>query len=540
MPDAPVQQPVVGRRGGSDAEVASSMIGSGRGMQRGSHHSQPGPRGDGSVSETIRGVGRMTLSGRSQVMLLGARRMLDPSIFDTGTKPDHIKDKRGKDGNPVKILTNYFPLVSSKAWRLYQYRVDYEPEVDHRGARRGMLRDHLDLIGNTYMFDGSTLYTLKKLPEVVNTVHSKRLSDNATIQLKIAQTAELPPNSPLSIQLYNLIFRSVLKKLGMEQVGRHYYDSQAKFTVNCDNMRFELWPGVITSILQYEKANVMMCTEISHKMMRVESVLTIMKQKYDQARQRRTNFHQECEQFLLGQIVLTRYNHKTYRIDGIEWKMNVSMKFKKGEEEISYVDYYRTQYNVTIKEMDQPLLLSRPKKKEARGGLEAIHLVPELCTVTGLTDEQRANFSVMRALAEHTKQGPAKRVNALKNFIQRVCGHKEATDLLNKWGLHFEKDLVGAPGRVLPPEQIMFGDRKCITGGQYASWDNELRNCKLLKCIELRFWHLICRRQDQQTANNLIQKMCQVSRNMGFNMTRPVMNCIEQDRTDVILSLIHI
>lgn len=37
--------------------------------------------------------------------------------------------------------------------------------------------------------------------------------------------------------------------------------------------------------------------------------------------------------------------------------------------------------------MDQPLLLSRPKKKEARGGLEAIHLVPELCTVTGLSDE---------------------------------------------------------------------------------------------------------------------------------------------------------
>lgn len=64
----------------------------------------------------------MTFSGSRQVMLLGARRMLDPSIFDTGTRPDHIKDKRGKDGKPVQIQTNYFPLVSSKAWRLYQYR----------------------------------------------------------------------------------------------------------------------------------------------------------------------------------------------------------------------------------------------------------------------------------------------------------------------------------------------------------------------------------------------------------------------------------
>lgn len=37
-----------------------------------------------------------------------------------------------------------------------------------------------------------------------------------------------------------------------------------------------------------------------------------------------------------------RYNHKTYRVDGIEWNMNVSMKFKKGDEDISYVEYYKT------------------------------------------------------------------------------------------------------------------------------------------------------------------------------------------------------
>ena len=44
-----------------------------------------------------------------------------------------------------------------------------------------------------------------------------------------------------------------------------------------------------------------------------------------------------------------------------------------------------------ITEAKQPLLVSRPKKREIRrGGLEVIHLVPELCTVTGLTDEVNA------------------------------------------------------------------------------------------------------------------------------------------------------
>ena len=63
----------------------------------------------------------MTLSGRKHVALLGSRR-LDPAIFDPDTRPDHIKDKRGQDGNPVQIVTNYFRLNCRKAWNLFQYR----------------------------------------------------------------------------------------------------------------------------------------------------------------------------------------------------------------------------------------------------------------------------------------------------------------------------------------------------------------------------------------------------------------------------------
>jgi len=52
---------------------------------------------------------------------------------------------------------------------------------------------------------------------------------------------------------------------------------------------------------------------------------------------------------------------------------------------------HHQQYNIDVRDKKQPLLLSRPKKREVRrGGIEAIHLVPELCTVTGLTDEVSA------------------------------------------------------------------------------------------------------------------------------------------------------
>lgn len=41
-------------------------------------------------------------------------------------------------------------------------------------------------------------------------------------------------------------------------------------------------------------------------------------------------------------------------------------------------------YNITIKDREQPLLVSKPKEKDRRGGrTQMLYLVPELCFMTG-------------------------------------------------------------------------------------------------------------------------------------------------------------
>nr|BAG69146.1 Piwi [Botryllus primigenus] len=536
VPESSTAGPAGALRTGEKASESES--GSGRGLQRGAMRPRdPGTaRGDADIT---RGVKRLTVSSRGN-MMLNSKRGMDPSMFDPVTRPEHLLNKKGTDGRAVSLVSNYFKLNSTKSWRLYQYRVDYEPEVDHRGARRGMLKDHRDLIGSTYIFDGSMLCTVRKLPEEVNVVYSQRRTDNSTVKIIISLTNELPPNSPVCIQLYNILFRSVLEKVGMKQVGRHYYDPSCGITVNCRQVTFELWPGFMTSILRYEHG-VMMCAEVSHKLMRKDTVLDVINWIYGQCERKRSlaSFRDECKKFLIGQIVLTRYNNNTYRVDDIEWDINASMKFQKGDEQISYVDYYKNQYNITVSEKNQPMLLSRPKKREARRQIEAIHLIPELCTVTGLTDELRSDFHTMKALAEHTKQGPVKRAQAVTNFIRRICSNTESTELLDKWGLKFEQKLVNVPGRILPPEKIMLGMNKIVNGGPDASWDNVFRDSQLLKCVELRFWHLLCHERDEGTANNLIQKMCQVSRTMGFNMSRPNVASLRSDRFEAFRGAIQ-
>ena len=87
---------------------------------------------------------------------------------------------------------------------------------------------------------------------------------------------------------------------------------------------------------------------------------------------------------MLGAIVLTTYNNKTYRIDDVDFNANAQSTFKRRDQEISYMDYYRERYNITIRNPKMPMLVSRAKARDRRAGApEFFYLIPELCRSTG-------------------------------------------------------------------------------------------------------------------------------------------------------------
>ena len=79
------------------------------------------------------------------------------------------------------------------------------------------------------------------------------------------------------------------------------------------------------------------------------------------------------------------YNKRAYKIDDIDWDSKASNSFqKRNQQEISFFDYYRQNYGLTIRNLDQPLLVSRPKQKDVnRGEPNSILLIPEFCALTG-------------------------------------------------------------------------------------------------------------------------------------------------------------
>ena len=52
---------------------------------------------------------------------------------------------------------------------MFQYHVDFEPEILSKLLKQGLMRQHDALFGNSKAFDGFTLYSLTKLEKEVKT-----------------------------------------------------------------------------------------------------------------------------------------------------------------------------------------------------------------------------------------------------------------------------------------------------------------------------------------------------------------------------------
>nr|CAD7263546.1 unnamed protein product [Timema shepardi] len=122
------------------------------------------------------------------------------------------------------------------------------------------------------------------------------------------------------------------------------------------------------------------------------------------------------------------------------------------------------------------MLVSRSKPRELRAGMsELVYLVPELCRMTGLTDEMRANFHLMRSLAEHTRVGPDVRIQKLNNFCNRLLGEQAVRQDLEEWNLQLSNRLVEFNGRILPQEKILQAQDIKYDAGADTDWTRNLR-----------------------------------------------------------------
>ncbi|XP_078036019.1 aubergine [Augochlora pura] len=513
---------------GSQAPYERQHSGQSSGSRATERAGSTSDRGPGFVRERESSKMDVDTSGGGDGATLGrgamrGRRVILPEIH---TKPANLVTKKGTTGQPVMLQTNYFKLLTTTDWCLYQYRVDFSPEEDRTVVRKGLLRLHKEAVG-TYIFDGTVLYTSQRLKDNLELL-SVRQSDDQKIRITIRFVGDMVKGDQHYLQVFNIIMRKCLDLLKLQLVGRDYFDARSKIEVR--DYHLELWPGYATSIRQHEN-DILMCCGIIHKVMRQQTLLDILNEHFNQNNRDYKRFFQDQ---VTGLVVLTDYNNNTYRITDVDFDATPSSTFQlKNGERITYKDYYKKKYQITIRNSAQPMLVTKMKSKDRRAGQgELIYLVPELCRATGLTDDMRANMHLMRAMSDHTRIAPRGRIDKLMMFNRRLSSERTIVQELKDWNLTLDHKLADIPSRILPQESIVLGGNKKVPSGQFADWTRDLIDKTLFNTVQLNNWVVICTNRAKQDTERFIQTLQKVASGLGCRFVTPRFYYIDDDRSN--------
>ncbi|XP_063289937.1 piwi-like protein 4 [Pelobates fuscus] len=361
------------------------------------------------------------------------------------------------------------------------------------------------------------------------TEFSSTTKNGELVKITVTLTNKLPPGSPVCIQFFNIILKKILKSLSMYQVGRNFYSPSDP--VDIPQHRLMLLPGFVVSIMKLEN-QVVMSADASHKVLRNETVLDLMNGLFSRVPHER--FTDACEKEVLGQVVLTRYNNKTYRVDDFDWSTNPTHTFKK--KEISYVDYYKQQYNLSLTDLHQPMLVStlKMKKTDTSDTPQAVHLLPEFCYLTGLTSRALSDFLVkdsdfrlMKDLSLETQLDLPRRQERLLKLTKNIERTQAAYSELEKWGMHLDKQ-VSLTGRIIPPEKIMMRDN-IYQPASPADWSRDTRDSRIISTQALENWLMLCSRRNEDLAQNLLFNLKKVGSGMGLKVEYPKVVQVEDN-----------
>ena len=434
------------------------------------------------------------------------------------TRPPTAKIKVGSKGAPFNAYTNAFKIQKRPNWNLVQHRVDFKPDEDVTKMRKTLVKLGEKELKGEYLFDGTMLFATRKLDGTVLNVNDP--SSGKIFQISIREVGEVQPQDFAYIQLLNILVRKMMEKMQLAQVDRHYFDPKA--AVNLTEYKLELWPGYITSIRQHEQDMLLGC-EMKMKCMRMDSALdqigTIIKAN-------KANYKTAVGRALIGTRVITKYNNRTYCVDDIVWDKNPATTFpdRKTGSAVSFIQYFKQRYNVEVKDLKQPLLMSNPTKQMKRAGIETpVMLIPELCNMTGLTDDQRADFKLMKAFTTASAPTPPERIKSLQRFAERVQGIDTITAELDSWDLRFDPQPAKLQGRTLAPEEICTGKGK---KGSYkienADWGGQVgRNYYLWAGVNCASWAVIYPGRDQENVKEFVNSLSNLAGSMGLMFQGP-------------------
>ncbi|CAJ0608303.1 unnamed protein product [Cylicocyclus nassatus] len=405
------------------------------------------------------------------------------------TRPYPEFKKNGTSGTKVQLKANFARITQMPDVFCTQYHVEFEPTVASRSYRHQILKgeEMQSYIGSAFIFDGMIMYTVTSANFEGDYV-STHPHTGEKIVVRLHRSVRFTQEDAQTINCYNIVIRNCLDMVGMKRLGRNHFDEMEKRRL--DHYGMEVWPGFETAVRHYED-QLMLCIENRFKMIRTESVWEIMCRERSRPNQDLNSYEVTLQNLLYGETVFARYNNRMYRINHIDYEMTPYSEFTLADGNVTSLKaYFEKQYNLVIREGNQPILVSEVKAKLPGEAPMEVYLLPELVYPTGLTTEMRHDFRCMKELSAYTRLDPERRSETTKRLLDKITGNERCVALMRTWGIVLNNDLVSFHSRELSPERL-YGAADQGYAGVRAEWARHVRSHGTYRGMFLQNWVLI-------------------------------------------------
>ena len=299
-------------------------------------------------------------------------------------------------------------------------------------------------------------------------------------------------------QKFKTIIENIFRDIVMKNPKVIKFHDRTLFEIDPNNItniynKNNFYSGYITSANITESGLYMLVNNIN-KLITGKTVLEKMRELRSKFKAENRN-HSEIVQgikdyFRYHRTVLTTYGSlRTYRINDINFdknpsNTNINYKDKDGKTiSIPLSNYYKIQYQLEIKNKNQPLIVAENNFNKNKNLLPSndknnssqnyeIYLIPELVYITGFEEDKSDNSH--KRIISHGIKNPNQKMSKIRGIFNLINSNnskqiknkkgekvnlKSPKELSDEWGINLGSNL-SFQGMVLPPPQLYFGNNK--------------------------------------------------------------------------------
>ena len=383
-------------------------------------------------------------------------------------------------------LTNYFSKKSISGYNLYGITSNPQKEIS--------LKINLEKIDYEVKFTK------------VSSLDFNDIYDNLGINLKKKGFSEQLVKNILLSSKGTIKFGSdrMILKMGEDSIIR-------------TNDRATIYKGYYTSAQITESGLYLMVLNMNKYVSGKTMLEKINEIKNDNKGASESEIRELIEEYLEDhKTILTTYGSmRAYRIERIDFDKtpsNTAFNTKNQEGKnitITLINYYQNQYNVRIKDKNQPLLIAEDKLRKKRllgnGNIQQenekiIYLIPELVFITGIENDNNSRGRRQDILFK-TKTDPSQRmreinkIHDLMNSDQpreykkrngEIIKNKSSRQLAEEWGIKLGDNLT-LQGRELSQPKLIFNKNATV-----VPRNGLFRTQGLLRGVEIKKETLMC------------------------------------------------